>query len=223
MAFSNTDQGFKIQIRHLEKNVNATVEQVKKYREEVVRRMEKATDGERLWSKYVKCLDLLRATLEARDELSDVEEELIQFDVVFGGPRNSTMVNDGQRDNNMENEVRAVRGNPNNEGCNGNNGSELHGLTVSRSSRRSSMESRVESFIPSEDDGICIKNDIKEGRVIVGLDQLYMYLKPGKRILETICGDYCFEKRQFISRMGRVPSIEQDEPEEVHEKEMKVQ
>ncbi|KAI2795366.1 hypothetical protein BLOT_016835 [Blomia tropicalis] len=181
MAFSNTDQGFKIQIRHLEKNVNATVEQVKKYREEVVRRMEKATDGERLWSKYVKCLDLLRATLEARDELSDVEEELIQFDVVFGGPRNSTMVNDGQRDNNMENEVRAVRGNPNNEGCNGNNGSELHGFTVSRSSRRSSMESRVESYV---EDGV--SNEIPFNEILKSIPKFNGDLGAWLTFKETV-------------------------------------
>ncbi|KAI2800889.1 hypothetical protein BLOT_012466 [Blomia tropicalis] len=181
MAFSNTDQGFKIQIRHLEKNVNATVEQVKKYREEVVRRMEKATDGERLWSKYVKCLDLLRATLEARDELSDVEEELIQFDVVFGGPRNSTMVNDGQRDNNMENEVRAVRGNPNNEGCNGNNGSELHGLTVSRSSRRSSMESKVESYV---EDGV--SNEIPFNEILKSIPKFNGDLGAWLTFKETV-------------------------------------
>lgn len=46
-------------------------------------------------TKYVKCLKLLKATIESRDELSDVEKKLIQLDIKSGSPRNSIMIADG--------------------------------------------------------------------------------------------------------------------------------
>ena len=43
-----------------------------------------------------------------------------------------------------------------------------------------------------------VSEDISCNRIIVGLDQMYIFFKPTCRVLETIGGNYCLESRRFI-------------------------